>query len=119
MDVQNSHRPFFLAGIATVLTLGCVWGAINLFTMIVGVLSRVVPGRSNSLWPTFVSLNLRNLTRVSFQIATDFSPSGYPIMGISGFIEVVGLTLWGYELFSNMFLRENRVSSASIVVGRS
>jgi hypothetical protein len=40
-------------------------------------------------------------------------------MGVSGFIEVVGLTLWGYELFSNMFLRENRVSSASIVVGRS
>ncbi|HET9714194.1 MAG TPA: hypothetical protein VFP64_20070 [Pyrinomonadaceae bacterium] len=33
MDVQNSHRPFFLAGIATVLTLGCVWGAINLFTI--------------------------------------------------------------------------------------
>jgi hypothetical protein len=23
-------------------------------------------------------------------------------MGISGFIEVVGLTLWGYELFANM-----------------
>ncbi len=47
-------------------------------------------------------LNLGNLTRVSFQIATDFSPSAYPIMGISGFIEVVGLTLWGWELFSNM-----------------
>ena len=27
------YRPFFLAGIATVLTLGCVWGAINLFTI--------------------------------------------------------------------------------------
>ena len=27
------HRPFFLAGIATVLTLGCVWGAINLLTI--------------------------------------------------------------------------------------
>jgi hypothetical protein len=85
MDVQNSHRPFFLAGIATVLTLGCVWGAINLFTMIVGVLSRVVPGRSNSLWPTFVSLNLRNLTRVSFQIATDFSPLGLSNNGNFGF----------------------------------
>ena len=23
-------------------------------------------------------------------------------MGISGFIEVIGLTLWGYELFANM-----------------
>src|SRR5436190_4820864 len=27
------YRPFFLAGIAIVLTLGCVWGAINLFTI--------------------------------------------------------------------------------------
>src|SRR5215813_9220832 len=27
------YRPFFSAGIATVLTLGCVWGAINLLTI--------------------------------------------------------------------------------------
>src|SRR5690349_20329768 len=27
------YRPFFLAGLATVLTLGCVWGAINLLTI--------------------------------------------------------------------------------------
>ena len=27
------YRPFFIAGIATALTLGCVWGAINLFTI--------------------------------------------------------------------------------------
>lgn len=27
------YRPFFLAGIATVLTLGCMWGAINLLTV--------------------------------------------------------------------------------------
>ena len=27
------YRPFFLAGLTTVLTLGCVWGAINLFTI--------------------------------------------------------------------------------------
>jgi len=27
------YRPFFIAGIATVLTLGCVWGAINLLTI--------------------------------------------------------------------------------------
>jgi hypothetical protein len=77
--------------------------------MIVGVSSKVVPTlsgvdvkRANSLWPTFVLLNLGNLTRVSFQIATDFSPSAYTVMGISGFLEVIGLTLWGYELLSNM-----------------
>jgi NnrS protein len=27
------YRPFFLAGIATVMTLGCMWGAINLLTI--------------------------------------------------------------------------------------
>src|SRR5262249_22028440 len=77
--------------------------------MIVGVSSKVVPTLSGvdmrsarSLWPTFVLLNLGNLTRVSFQIATDFSSSAYAVMGVSGFIEVVGLTLWGYELFANM-----------------
>jgi hypothetical protein len=66
------------------------------------VASGVDVRRANSLWPTFVLLNLGNLTRVIFQIATDFSTSAYPVMGISGFIEVVGLTLWGYELFANM-----------------
>lgn len=58
--------------------------------------------RARSLWPTFLLLNLGNLTRVSFQIATDFSPAAYRVMGISGFIEVIGLTLWGNELFANM-----------------
>ena len=116
MPLTGSHVPFshaYFGAYRHALTVGFI------MMMIVGVSSKVVPARSNSLWPTFVLLNLGNLTRVSFQIATDFSPSGYLIMGFSGFIEVVGLTLWGYELFSNMFLRENRVSSASIVVGRS
>jgi hypothetical protein len=63
-----------------------------------------------------VLLNLGNLTRVSFQIATDFSPSAYKVMGVSGFIEVVGLTLWAYELFANMrvgkkLARESMVTS--------
>ena len=77
--------------------------------MIVGVSSKVVPTlsgvdvrRASSLWPTFLLLNLGNAMRVTFQIATDFSPGAYPIMGISGFIEVVGLSLWAFELVRNM-----------------
>ena len=116
MPLTGSHVPFshaFFGAYRHALTVGFI------MMMIVGVSSKVVPAlsgidlrRSNSLWPTFVLLNLGNLTRVSFQIATDFSPSGYLIMGISGFIEVVGLTLWGYELFSNMFLRDVTVGAA-------
>ena len=30
---DNIYRPFFVAGLATVLTLGCSWGAINLLTI--------------------------------------------------------------------------------------
>lgn len=30
---RTIYRPFFLAGVVTVLTLGCLWGAINLLTI--------------------------------------------------------------------------------------
>ena len=106
MPVTGSHVPFshaFFGAYRHALTVGFI------MMMIVGVSSKVVPTlsgvdvrRANSLWPTFVLLNLGNLTRVSFQIATDFSPAAYPVMGVSGFIEVVGLALWGYELVANM-----------------
>jgi len=106
MPVTGSHVPFshaFFGAYRHALTVGFI------MMMIVGVSSKVVPTlsgvdvrRARSLWPTFLLLNLGNLTRVSFQIATDFSPAAYRIMGISGFIEVIGLTLWGYELFANM-----------------
>ena len=106
MPITGSHVPFshaFFGAYRHALTVGFI------MMMIVGVSSRVVPAhsgidvrRTSSLWPTFLLLNLGNLTRVSFQIATDFSPAAYKVMGVSGFIEVVGLTLWGYELLSNM-----------------
>jgi uncharacterized protein involved in response to NO len=106
MPITGSHVPFshaFFGAYRHALTVGFI------MMMIVGVSSKVVPTlsgvdvrRANSLWPTFVLLNLGNLTRVSFQISTDFSPAAYSVMGVSGFIEVVGLTFWGYELFANI-----------------
>src|SRR5215213_4755989 len=106
VPITGSTSPFshaFFGAYRHALTVGFI------MMMIVGVSSKVVPTLSGvdvrsarSLWPTFVLLNLGNLTRVTFQIATDFSPSAYRIMGVSGFIEVVGLTLWGYELIANM-----------------
>lgn len=106
MPITGSHVPFshaFFGAYRHSITVGFI------MMMIVGVSSKVVPTlsgvdvrRAPSLWPTFILLNVGNTMRVSFQIATDFTPSAYPIMGISGFIEVVGLTLWAYELVSNM-----------------
>ncbi len=131
VPVTGSHVPFshaYFGAYRHALTVGFI------MMMIVGVSSKFVPTlagvdlrRANSLWPTFVLLNLGNLTRVTFQIATDFSPSAYSVMGISGFIEVVGLGLWAYELrknFNRGFTRmnaaqEDSVTSAATIVGRS
>lgn len=119
--VTGSHVPFshaFFGAYRHALTVGFI------MMMIVGVSSKVVPTlsgvdvrRANSLWPTFLLLNLGNLTRVSSQIATDFFPSAYSVMGFSGFIEVVGLTLWGYELFANMRAGKKLERATSIVEG--
>ena len=77
--------------------------------MIVGVSSKVVPTlsgvdprRAAALWPTFWLLTMGNALRISAQIATDFTPSAFTVMGVSGFLEVAGLALWGAELIANM-----------------
>lgn len=106
MPLTGSHSPFshaFFGAYRHALTVGFI------MMMIVGVSSRIVPTLSGidvrqtkSLWPTFLLLNLGNLTRVSSQIATDFYSPAFTVMGFSGFVEVIGLTLWGYELIANM-----------------
>lgn len=120
--VTGSYVPFshaFFGAYRHALTVGFI------MMMIVGVSSKVVPTLSgvdvrsaNSLWPTFLLLNLGNLTRVSSQIATDFFPSAYSVMGFSGFIEVVGLTLWGYELFANMRAGK-KLERGTLAIGRN
>ena len=112
VPITGSRSPFshaFFGAYRHALTVGFI------MMMIVGVSSKIVPmlagvdlRRTRSLWLTFILLNIGNITRVSFQIATDFSPTAYKVMGISGFIEVLGLTLWGYELIANMSFGSSR-----------
>lgn len=100
-SVPFSHA--FFGAYRHALTVGFI------MMMIVGVSSKVVPTlagvevrRAASLWPTFWLLNLGNALRVSTEIATDFTPTAYAIMGVSGFFEVVGLGLWAYDLVRHM-----------------
>ena len=106
MPLTGSRVPFshaFFGAYRHALTVGFI------MMMIVGVSSKVVPTlsgvdvrRAASLWPTFILLNLGNVLRVTTEIGTDFTPTAYSIMGFSGFIEVIGLGLWGYELHKNL-----------------
>jgi len=111
MPLTGSHIPFshaFFGAYRHAITVGFI------MMMIIGMSSRVVAngGQSSSLWPTFVLVNLGNILRVSFQIGTDFSPAAYSVMGISGFIEVVGLTLWAYELVRCMRSEVSSINSS-------
>ncbi|GBC82908.1 hypothetical protein HRbin10_02046 [bacterium HR10] len=99
--------------------------------MIVGVSSKVVPTlsgvdvrRASALWPTFVLLNVGNALRVGTEIATDYAAAAFAAMRITGFIEVAGLALWGYELVENMRVGKRlerealaRASSEPLVLG--
>lgn len=94
----------YLGAVRHALTVGFIT------LMIVGVSSRVVPmlrgidpRTLNGLWLPFVLINAGNVLRVGTQIATDFTHSAYAIMGLSGFIEVVGLVIWAVELVAIMW----------------
>jgi len=77
--------------------------------MIVGVAAKVVPTlngvdvkRLPALWVPFVLLNVGCATRVTFQTLTDHTPYAFPLAGISGVLEVLGLAVWGVHLWRIM-----------------
>jgi hypothetical protein len=80
--------------------------------MILGVSSRVVPilagvdgAKLTSLWGPFILINLGNAGRVLLQVLTDWSPKlAYPLVGFTGFIEVIALAWWGIHLWRVMNL---------------
>ena len=80
--------------------------------MIVGVASRVVPilagvesERLSRLWGPFILLNVGCAGRVLLQVLTDFIPAtAFPLVGFTGFIEVIALGWWGVELWRTMNL---------------
>jgi hypothetical protein len=77
--------------------------------MIVGVASRVVPTLGGvdvralpGLWLPFVLINAGCALRVVTQTATDFTARAFPVAGVSGVLEVLGLALWGAHLWRLM-----------------
>ncbi|MCC6487653.1 MAG: DUF1858 domain-containing protein [Candidatus Hydrogenedentes bacterium] len=77
--------------------------------MIVGVAARIVPTLKgidsnglNRLWLPFVLINTGCAMRVGFQTLTDFTDIAFPITGVSGILEVSGLTVWGIHLWGIM-----------------
>ncbi len=119
--IANSMMPFFLVyGIFTRQGFAHAYmgahrhaftvGFISM--MIMGVAARVVPilagvdaRRLSNLWGPFLLITAGNTGRVLLQIATDFYPRvAYPLVGLTGFVEVAALTWWGLGLWQVMNL---------------
>jgi hypothetical protein len=77
--------------------------------MIVGVAAKVVPTLNgvaavnlSPLWLSFILINTGCTLRVVGQVLTDFSPRAFAMAGVSGLLEVCGLTIWGLHLWRVM-----------------
>lgn len=89
--------------------------------MIVGVAAKVVPTLSGfdiktlpALWLPFVLINVGCAWRVSVQIATDLNAASFPIVGVSGLLEVTGLAIWGAHLWRLMVLGKRQESGHTV-----
>ena len=86
---------------------------------IIGFSSRIVPniiGVEDSslprLWPTFLLLNIGNGARVVLEVATDFTSAAFRPMGVTGFVELVGLALWGTHIL-NLLTQRSKFRGAA------
>ena len=72
-------------------------------TSLLRILAGLDAKRMNSLWAPFFLFNVGCAGRVLLQILTDFAPSvAYPLIGVTGFIELSALLWWGIELWRTM-----------------
>jgi hypothetical protein len=101
-----SHIPFshaYLGATNHAITVGFISMLImGHAAKVVPTLNGVRPDKLPQLWGPWLLVNVGCLMRVVTQIHTDWSQTGFPIVGISGTLEVVGLTWWGLHLIAIM-----------------
>ena len=93
---MGSHRHAFTVGFISMMILG-------VSSRVVPILAGIDSKRMNSLWVPFILLNLGFTGRVLLRVLTDFVRRvAYPLVGFTGFIELIALLWWGIELWRTM-----------------
>jgi putative Mn2+ efflux pump MntP len=72
-------------------------------------LNDLVERKMAPLWSAFLLLNLGNAARVALEVASNFTPSAFTPMGLTGFIELVGLGVWAYHVAGPMLVPKFRL----------
>jgi hypothetical protein len=90
---HGAIRHAFTVGFISLMILGV---SSKVVPILGGIEARGLPG----LWIPFLLLNAGNAMRVTFQVLTDVFPGlAYPVMGMSGTLEVAGLAIWAVHLW--------------------
>ncbi|HEY3323407.1 MAG TPA: DUF1858 domain-containing protein [Planctomycetota bacterium] len=112
--IPFSHA--YYGAIRHAITVGFVSLMImGLGAKVVATLNGLDPRRLSSLFIPFALVNLGCFLRVSLQTLTDWHPAFFSFVGISGVLEVTGLTIWGIALVRIMLAgaAENEAASTS------
>jgi hypothetical protein len=95
---MGSHRHAYTVGFISMMIMGVA-------SRVVPILAGVDSERVSRLWGPFILLNVGCAGRVLLQVLTDFIPAAaFPLVGLTGFIEVIALGWWGVELWQTMNL---------------
>ncbi len=95
---MGAHRHAFTVGFITMMIMGVA-------ARVVPILAGVDARKLSNLWGPFLLIVIGNSGRVLLQIGTDFFPTvAYPLVGLTGFIEVTALAWWGIGLWRVMNL---------------
>src|SRR5690606_38592260 len=88
--------------------------------MIMGMGARIIPrlagldtARLPRLWAPFVLVNAGCALRGSLQIATDWWPGAFPLVGISGTLELGGLTWWALPLMWALWVSRGQAAGGN------
>ena len=93
---MGAHRHAFTVGFISMMIMGVA-------ARVVPILAGVDARKLSNLWGPFVLITMGNCGRVVLQIGTDFFPKVcYPLVGVTGFLEVAALAWWGIGLWRIM-----------------
>lgn len=94
-QIQAPFSHAYIGAIRHAATVGFISQMIIGFSIHVIPRLRAIPDAAlTPLWITFWLLNIGNGGRVFLEIASDYTPAAFPPMGITGFVELVGLFVW-------------------------
>lgn len=102
MHLHAIGAPFshaYIGAVRHAVTVGFISQMILGFGLhIVSKMNSILDQTANKLWLAFILINVGNAGRVGFQLATDYWPGAFSLMGPTGFIELTGLILWAAEI---------------------